>query len=241
VRLTEAVLVGVLILDVATPAAAASWTELIDVRIASPEPADPADVMICILDAVGEARCHHRGGVSSARVHASGRATCASASRARPSPCPAGAGCLFPKVSVPSDAFGLLVIRLAPPLFGVPRSRVMDTVLVSGSSGATPSGRASPFSWASPAGSPGREPSAEGAAIAAALPPLARCLAPAGAGSGHPETVRSMARAACEARACELRQSLLTLTPLRPMGRPGLRPLEHGEASTIGPDAGRIH
>lgn len=219
-RLTEVVLAGALILDLTTPAAGASWPELIDVRIASTAATDAADVMICIVGADGEARCHHRGGVSPAKVHATGRATCTAASRARSSPCPGGVGCLFAKVSVPSEAFGLLVLKLVPPLFGVPRNSVIDTALVSG---------------ARPSASGSARPSADGEPIGPALRALARCLAPPGA--GHPPAVRALDRAACETRACELRQSLVTLAPHHPK----LGALGGGEALAGAADTPRIH
>jgi hypothetical protein len=168
---------------------------------------DGPRVMLCVVDAAGRAQCHHRDGVLSSRSDAAGRATCPGADRRLRSPCADASACVFRRVPVPAEGFGLVIVDLEPPLFGVPRHRVLDVAVLS----------AAPLS----AGDRSR--------IAQSIRGLADCLGPATAGAWSGGEPVALPRAPCEGQFCRLAQSRVRLdrepaderpmTAPRPAGR----------------------
>jgi hypothetical protein len=145
--------------------------------------------MICLVDARGDAQCHHQGGVLHARVDAAaGTAVCAGADVQLRSPCAGSSGCLFPAVPVPAGAFGLLVVELRPLVFGFPRHVVVDAAALSDDGGET---------------SPTR--------MSASLDSLARCLAPGSATDAAATHLLRVERSTCENGFCVLRRTRLKL------------------------------
>lgn len=174
-----------------------AWSERRDIAVEAasgglaaigspPAPRAPRDLMICVVDLRGEARCHHRGGALRSRARA-GTATCAGAELPLRSRCEGAGGCVFRGVPVPSGAFGLLVVELRPPVLGVPRHVVVDAAAV--------------------AGSP-RTRDADVAPLRGAVGALARCLAAGGA----PDTaLLRVDRHTCEDGFCGLRRTRFKL------------------------------
>lgn len=159
-------------------------------------PATGPDVMICIVDEAGHARCHHRDGVLASTVGAGGHRACPGAERALLSRCGDASRCVFRNVPVPADSFGLLILELDPPLFGVPRHGIIDAVVLARS----------------------EAPAAPGdTRVAAGLRTLAQCLAPPGRQHGLEPELPVVLRTACEDHACTLRHSRVGLAT-RPSG-----------------------
>ncbi len=191
--------------------AAPAWPERVDIAVevhaggfaasstsavssSARSPSD--DLMICVIDADGAARCHHRGGVMSARARlAAGSATCPGADAVLRSPCRT-VGCSFPGVPVPSSPFGLMIVELRAPRFGVPRHAVLDAAVVSGVSSRSAASDAPQIAWAMRA--------------------LARCLAP-GPDDDAPRPMH-VERDACEDGFCQLDRSRVKLSPSRREG-----------------------
>jgi len=96
-------------------------------------------------------------------------------------------------VAAPGGSFGLLVLRLAPPLFGAPRHDVLDAAVFTRSND---------------------DPQAlENRQIRASLQALARCIAPSGGRVAERRPVPILARQACERATCRLGESSVTLLP----------------------------
>jgi hypothetical protein len=177
------------------------WSERLDVTVEVPtqsfaasttlDAASPASnpsgpLMLCVIDSDGAARCHHRHGVISARVQlASEVATCPGADAVLRSVCRDVNACRFPEVPVPSSPFGLMIVELRAPRFGIPRHAIVDAAVVSGVS----PGAAVP----------------EAPRIGQALRGLARCLSP-GRSDDAPRLL-SVARTSCEDGFCRLGHS----------------------------------
>src|SRR5712691_8820962 len=119
-------------LKVSSGATSGSWSEPVDIsvtmnRVISTE---RPDLMVCLVDASGRVQCHHKTGVLAWGASAEGHAVCPGANeRIRPR-CDGSASCKFAGVAAPGGSFGLLVVRLAPPLFGAPRHDVLDAAVV---------------------------------------------------------------------------------------------------------------
>jgi hypothetical protein len=147
------------------------------------------DLMLCVVDMDGAARCHHRDGIVSAAVApTAASATCPGADAVLRSPCRAGEGCRFSSVAVPSSTFAMMLVELRVPRFGVPRHVVSDAAVVSQASGFV---------------------DAEGRRLEQSIRAVARCLAP-GAGDGPRLTV--VDRGACENDFCKLNKSRVKLS-----------------------------
>jgi hypothetical protein len=113
--------------------------------LSSPPMRNVDDLMLCVVDMDGAARCHHRDGIVSASVAATAAsATCPGADAVLRSPCRAGEGCRFSSVAVPSSTFAMMIVELRAPRFGVPRHVVSDAAVVSRPRGSsTPKGSGS--------------------------------------------------------------------------------------------------
>src|SRR6266700_2420962 len=124
---------------------------------------------------------------------AEGHAVCPGADeRIRPR-CDGSASCKFAGVAAPGGSFGLLVLRLAPPLFGAPRHDVLDAAVFTRSSD---------------------DPQAlENRQIRASLQALARCIAPSGGRIAERRPVPILARQTCDRASCRLGESSVTLLP----------------------------
>ena len=155
-------------------------------------PSSPSGVlMICVIDSDGGAQCYHRRGVISARAKlASGVATCPGADDVLRSICPDDKACRFPEVPVPSSPFGLMIVELRAPRFGIPRHAIVDAAVVSGLSL--------------------RSTVLEAARIGQTVRALARCLSPE-AGDDAPHLF-SVERTACADGFCQLGQSRVKLS-----------------------------
>lgn len=142
-------------------------------------PDDDVAVVLCVVDAAGQGRCFGKDGVLAGALDGRSPALCGLADRPLASPCPGGGACAFRQVAVPSDAFGLVLLEPRPPLFGVPRHRLIDAAVLA--------------------------PDAPVAApqIAAGVQRLARCFAP----SAPPPVEVDLVRRACEPGPCRLHHS----------------------------------
>ena len=156
------------------------WSERLDLLVeASGQPGRTAapSLMVCVLDAAGGARCHHRDGVLTGAA-GGGRGPCAQADRRLQSLCGPAGTCRFRDVAVPAGAFGLFVVALEPPVFGVPRHVERGRLIVTDAGGA------------------------DGTAerIGQHLGALSRCLAPARDVSQI--RIQTVSRSACRTEAC---------------------------------------
>jgi hypothetical protein len=134
-----------LVTAVTACAASPLWPDRLDITLGtpvdtSPPPAHPAGsdergLMVCVVDAEGRARCHHRDGVVSSKVGAAGTATCPGAEAPLRSICEGPGACLLPGIDVPVGQFGLLVFSLRPPALGLPRHVVAEAVIVTRAAG----------------------------------------------------------------------------------------------------------
>src|ERR1700730_2684423 len=139
-----------------------SWSEPLDVSVSMNrvDSTEHSDLMVCLVDASGRVQCHHKTGVLAWGTSADGHAVCPGADeRIRPR-CDGSPSCRFAGVSAPGGSFGLLVLRLVPPVFGAPRHDVLDAAVFTRS---TDDGQVQ-----------------ESGQIQAALQGLARCIAPSG-------------------------------------------------------------
>jgi len=104
-----------------------------DVRVV---PDTPIGLVLCVIDTSGRARCHGKDGVTSA---AEGRwaGVCGLADQRLESPC-AGGECVFPGAAPRGEALGLILLEARPPLFGMPRHRLVDLSVLSPSPPPTP-------------------------------------------------------------------------------------------------------
>jgi len=172
-----------------------SWSEPIDIsvtmnRVDSTE--RPA-LMVCLVDASGRVQCHHKAGVLVWGASAQGRAVCPGADLRIRARCDGSSSCRFTGVPAPDGPFGLLVLRLVPPVFGAPRHEVLDAAVFTRS---TDDDR-------------GRE----SRQIQASLQALARCVAPSGGRLAERRPVPILGRQACERTTCRLDESSVTLSP----------------------------
>jgi hypothetical protein len=157
----------------------------------SPVSPSPRNLMLCVVDERGEARCHHQAGVMASRVHAeAGRATCAGADVQLRAPCGGAAACRFSAVPLPAGAFGVLVVELRPMVLGVPRHVVVDRAIVS-------AGRASGHAF-------------NVGYLTAALGALSSCLAPSAAAAIEVAPLQ-LDRTACQEGVCALRRTRLRI------------------------------
>ena len=138
-------------------------------------------VVLCVVDAAGQARCFSRDEVVVGALHGGGAAVCGMTDRRLASPCPGGRECAFPRVAVAADAFGLVLLEPRAPLFGVPRHRLVDAAVLA------------------------PDPAAVSPQIAVGVRTLARCFAPLGPPAEVPGI--TLSRQACEAGPCRLHHS----------------------------------
>ena len=139
-------------------------------------------VVLCVIDAAGLARCFGRGStVAGALDGRDGPAICGVADRPLVSPCPGLRECTFPRATRTPDAFGLVLLEPQPPLFGVPRHRLVDVVVMA------------------------PHPAAVPPQLAAGVRTLARCFAPNDPAADAPAT--TLSRQACESGPCRLHHS----------------------------------
>jgi hypothetical protein len=182
-------LLGLLLLSIPASATSSHWSETLDIAMSTAPTGMP--VMLCIVDSAGQAQCHHQDGILTCRPGVAGGAVCPGGSKRLLSSCPDASQCVFDAVPVPPDAFGLLLLELRPPLFGVPRHMVVEGVVLSAvSTGLSP---------------------VEHMRLQAALHALRRGLAPATpqAQEPFPGTVRTI----CIDHPCQFARSTIQLTP----------------------------
>jgi len=190
------VTVGILAaLKVSSGETPGSWSEPVDISVTMNrvDSTERPDLMVCLVDAAGRVQCHHKTGVLAWGASAEGHAVCPGADeRIRPR-CDGSASCKFAGVAAPGGSFGLLVLRLAPPLFGAPRHDVLDAAVFTRSND---------------------DPQAlENRQIRSSLQALARCIAPSGGRIAERRPVPILARQACERATCRLGESSVTLLP----------------------------
>ena len=120
---------------------------LAQIRIAAPGVADadvrvvpdaPVAIVLCVLDSTGRARCHGKSSVVSGAVDGRGAGVCGLADRRLESPCPAGGECVFRGAAPRHEVLGMIVLEARPPLFGMPRHRLVDATVLSPSPQPTP-------------------------------------------------------------------------------------------------------
>jgi hypothetical protein len=182
-------LIGLLVLSMPAYATSARWSETLDITVSTSPPGRP--VMLCIVDTAGQAQCHHQDGILACRPGIVDGAVCPGGAKRLLSWCQGVSHCLFDGISVPADAFGLLLLELRPPVFGVPRHTVVEEVILSASSrGVSP---------------------VEQAHLQGALYALKRGLTPATPQTQgpFPETGRTT----CADRPCQFARSTIQLTP----------------------------
>ncbi|HEY4910803.1 MAG TPA: hypothetical protein VIJ73_14940 [Methylomirabilota bacterium] len=170
-----------------------SWSEPLDVSVSMNrvDSTEHSDLMVCLVDASGRVQCHHKTGVLAWGTSADGHAVCPGADeRIRPR-CDGSPSCRFAGVSAPGGSFGLLVLRLVPPVFGAPRHHVLDAAVFTRSN----------------------EQDQESRQIQASLQALARCVAPSGWRIAERRPVPILTRQACERATCRLGESSVTLSP----------------------------
>ncbi|HEV8531855.1 MAG TPA: hypothetical protein VGT00_10600 [Methylomirabilota bacterium] len=181
--------------EVSLGATPGSWSELMDISVAMNrvDSTERPALMICLVDASGRIQCHHKTGVLVWAVNAQGHAVCPGADRRIHTQCDGSSSCRFAGVAAPAESFGLLVLRLVPPVFGAPRHDVLDAAVF------TPS--------------TDDDEVQESRQIQAALQGLARCIAPSGGRIAERQPARILTRQACERAACRLGESSVTLSP----------------------------
>jgi len=197
-----------------------AWSERVDVTVevyaphfaasatsdvASPASSPSGVLMICVIDSDSGAQCYHRRGVISARAKlASGVATCPGADAVLRSICPGAKACRFPEVPVPSSPFGLMIVELHAPRFGIPRHAIVDAAVVSGVSL--------------------RSTAPETARIGQAVHALARCLSPEA--SDDALRLSRVERTSCADGFCQLGQSRVKFSSSQRNGITAKRNLE---------------
>ena len=171
-----------------------SWSEPMDISVTMNrvDSTERPDLMVCLVDATGRVQGHHKTGVLARGASAEGHAVCPGADeRIRPR-CDGSPSCKFAGVAAPGGSFGLLVLRLAPPLFGAPRHDVLDAAVFTRSSDDAQA--------------------LENRQIRASLQSLARCIAPSGGRIAERRPVPILTRQACERATCRLGESSVTLS-----------------------------
>jgi hypothetical protein len=184
-RLLVLALAGVLLVStLAQMRTAASGTADVDVRVV---PDAPGAVVLCVLDTTGQARCHGKDGVLSGTIDGSLASVCGIADRRLASPCAAG-DCVFRGAASRTEVLGLIVLDARPPLFGMPRHRLVDATVLS----------------------PAPPPTPLTEEMARAVERVARCFAPSGeTPEGPPAQV--LFRRGCASSPCRLQHSSLQL------------------------------
>ena len=188
--------VGVLsAIEVSLGATPGSWSELMDISVTMNrvDSTERPELMICLVDASGRVQCHHKTGVLVWGANAQGHAVCPGADRRIRTRCDGSSSCRFSGVAAPAESFGLLVLRLVPPVFGAPRHDVLDAAVFTRF---TDDDRVQ-----------------EHRQIQAALQGLARCIAPSGGRIAERQPVPILTRQACGRAACRLGESSVTLFP----------------------------
>ena len=182
-------------LEVSLGATPGSWSEVMDISVAMNrvDSTERPELMVCLVDASGRVRCHHKTGVLVWGANAQGHAVCPGADRRIHARCDGSSSCRFAGVAAPAESFGLLVLRLVPPVFGAPRHDVLDAAVFTRSTD--------------------DDQVQESRQIQAALRGLARCIAPSGDRIAERQPVRILTRQACERAACRLGESNVTLSP----------------------------
>ena len=183
------ILLDLLLLSIPARATSSHWSETLDIAMSIAPTGMP--VMLCIVDSAGQAQCHHQDGILTCRPGVAGGAVCPGGSKRLLSSCPDASQCVFDAVPVPPDAFGLLLLELCPPLFGVPRHMVVEGVVLSAAS-----------TELSPV---------EHMRLQAALHALRRGLAPATPQAQEP--FPGTGRAICIDHPCQFARSTIQLTP----------------------------
>lgn len=143
-------------------------------------------VVLCVVDTAAQARCFAKDRVLSGTLHGTLPTVCGLADRPIESPCSSGQ-CSFPSSVPASEAFGVVLLEPRPPLFGVPRHRLIDAAVIAPGHAAT-----------------------DTADLTQRVQHFARCFAP----SASPVETEVSQRA-CENGACRLPHSSLHVTPKR--------------------------
>jgi len=182
-------------LEVSLGATPGSWSELMDISVAMNrvDSTERPELMVCLVDASGRVQCHHKTGVLVWGANAQGHAVCPGADRRIHTRCDGSPSCRFAGVAAPAGSFGLLVLRLVPPLFGAPRHDVLDAAVFTRSTD--------------------HDQVQEHRHIQASLQGLTRCIAPSGGRIAERQPVPILTRQACERTACRLGESSVTLSP----------------------------
>jgi len=182
-------------LKVSSGATPGSWSEPMDISVTMNrvDSTERPELMVCLVDASGQVQCHHKAGVLVWGASAEGRAVCPGADERIRARCDGSSSCRFAGVTAPRGSFGLLVLRLVPPVFGAPRHDVLDAAVFTRS---TDDDRVQ-----------------ESRQIQASLQGLARCIAPSGGRIAERRPVPILTLQACERTACRLGESSVTLSP----------------------------
>lgn len=182
-------MLGLMALSIPASATSSQWSETLDIAVSTAPTRSP--VMLCIVDTAGQAQCHHQDGILACRPGVANGAVCPGGTKRLFSSCQDTSQCVFGAIPAPTNAFGLLLLELRPPLFEVPRHTVVEGVILS-----VPSRGVSPV---------------EHARLQQALQALGRGLAPAmpQIQEPFPGTVRTT----CIDRPCQFARSTIQLTP----------------------------
>jgi hypothetical protein len=182
-------LLGLLLLSIPASATSSPWSETLDIAVSTAPTGIP--VMLCIVDTAGQTQCHHQDGILTCRPGVADGAVCPGGAKRLLSSCQDATQCVFGAVPVPPDAFGLLLLELRPPLFGVPWHTVVEGVVLTASSrGLSP---------------------VEHARLQGALHALGRGLAPATPQTQEP--FPGTVRPTCVDRPCQFARSTIQITP----------------------------
>ena len=189
------VTVSILALKASSGATPGSWSEPVDISVTMNrvDSTERPDLMVCLVDAAGRVQCHHKTGVLVWTARAEGHAVCPGADERILPRCDGSSSCKFAGVAAPDGSFGLLVLRLVPPLFGAPRHDVLDAAVFTRSTD--------------------DDQARESRRIQASLRALARCLAPSGGRAVERRPLPVLTRQACERATCRLGESSVTLSP----------------------------
>ncbi len=182
-------------LKVSSGATPGSWSEPMDISVTMNrvDSTERPELMVCLVDTSGQVQCHHKAGVLVWSASAEGHAVCPGADERIRTRCDGSSSCRFAGVTAPRGSFGLLVLRLMPPVFGAPRHDVLDAAVFTR---ATDDDRVQ-----------------ESRQIQVSLQGLARCIAPSGGRLAERQPVPILTRQACERAACRLGESSVTLSP----------------------------
>lgn len=151
------------------------------------------DVMLCVVDAVGEAQCHHQEGVIEGHANIPGGTVCRGGEGQLKAYCEDSTICFLRNVAVPKDIFGLLILEVNRPWRHQPRHHVIDGLIV-------------------------MHTGTDQASLAydqveAALRSLALCLAPTQTLHRQQQSFPVLMRTECEDHLCTLRHSALWFAP----------------------------